>query len=562
MIGKRLSFLFLLAMFTMKGQEPFDMASDTLIDLEYDVLFDGIKSAAKGSRKQGGYLHAYLAKAKVEDNLGELVQGYKNYLHRSVGRTKLAYADSMVLTSKKAGKPDLIGAAYLTKGIVFYNSKTYKEALENYLLADQYLAGTTNAYLQHKLKYNIALVKYYTEHYDEALDLLRSCRSYFQENSVPGYLNTLLLQGRCHQQMKNYGLSRSVNRLGLMEGERLGYPDLTFYFLQSEGINHTMEGNYLLALAHLDSSLHLIRARGNDFANEVLSEFYLGKSYWELGHREKAVAYFKKVDASFTNRGYMKAELLSAYPYLTEHYSSSKNQELRLQYLKKHIEAINFMRSQSQYLDDKIKDGYDLKGIQREKQYMERILWIKERREHIGIAIGLFLILLFIMQAYRYQRARKIYRKRFEAIINGQNPQPKKPKVKNNFPSQKLEISKEKIDMVLANLEDFEKKRKFLDKKMSARKLAVILEVNNKYLSLIITHYKGKHVMEYINDLRIDHIIAQMKQDRKLAHYSNRSLTEEAGFNSERTFTKAFKSRVGFTPIFFMERLEAEQNVG
>ena len=64
--------------------------------------------------------------------------------------------------------------------------------------------------------------------------------------------------------------------------------------------------------------------------------------------------------------------------------------------------------------------------------------------------------------------------------------------------------------------------------------------------------------MEYINDLRVDHIIEQIKQDRKLAYYSNGSLAEVAGFNSERAFINAFKSRVGITPMFFMERLKAE----
>lgn len=93
---------------------------------------------------------------------------------------------------------------------------------------------------------------------------------------------------------------------------------------------------------------------------------------------------------------------------------------------------------------------------------------------------------------------------------------------------------------------------------MSAGKLAVLVEVNGKYLSQIITHYKGKRVTEYINDLRVDHIIEQMKIDQKLARYSNRSLAGEAGFNSERTFIKAFKSRVGITPMFFMERLRTK----
>ena len=111
---------------------------------------------------------------------------------------------------------------------------------------------------------------------------------------------------------------------------------------------------------------------------------------------------------------------------------------------------------------------------------------------------------------------------------------------------------------MLERLERFEQKRDFLDRKISASKLSVIAEVNGKYLSQIITHYKGKRVMEYINDLRVDAIIEQMKQDRKLAYYSNGSLAEVAGFNSERTFVNAFKARVGITPIFFMQRLKAK----
>jgi len=52
------------------------------------------------------------------------------------------------------------------------------------------------------------------------------------------------------------------------------------------------------------------------------------------------VDYFKKVDAGFRERNYMKAELLSAYKYLTQYFATLNNQELRLSYLKKHIEAI------------------------------------------------------------------------------------------------------------------------------------------------------------------------------------------------------------------------------
>ncbi|MBA4745976.1 MAG: AraC family transcriptional regulator [Muricauda sp.] len=561
MIGRLTLLMVLMGLGSLCAQQPLDNP-DSLLALEYPVLFGRIKEAGQDSVKQQLYLKAYLEKAVKENNDAQRIQGYKNYLHRSLGKVRLAYADSMVLSARAAKDTALIGSAYLTKGIVFYSEKKYKRALENYLVADGFLGRTDDAYLHHKLQYNIALVKYYTEHYDEAVVLLNKGLGYFKEHSVPGYLNSLLLLGRCHQQMENYGLSRKVNTLGMEEGQRLGYHSLSRYFVQSEGINYALQGNYPLAIVHLDSSLQLIGDKGNDFANEVLTGFYLGRCYWELGEQERAVSYFKQVDAHFRGQNYIKAELLGAYGYLAEYYGAMERPDLQLTYLKRHIEAIDFLREQHQYLDDTVKDGYDLKSIQREKQQIEGILKIRERQKNIGIAVVVLLSILSLWLAWRYQRTRKLYQKRFEAILAGENPPVRKMQKNHTVPSHPLEISKEKIDAVLARLERFEGCRDFLDRKMSAGKLAVLAEVNGKYLSQIITHYKGKRVMEYINDLRVDHIIAQMKQDRKLALYSNRSLAEEAGFNSERTFVKAFKSRVGITPMFFMERLRAKQDTG
>jgi len=558
MIGRLFFLLPLFGMCMVYAQRPSTPSLDSLQGMGYNTLFDKIKGAGADTAKQMVYLKAYLAKAQSEKNWGEMVQGYKNYLHRSEGGARLAYADSMVGTAKSVRDSNLIGSAYLTKGIVFYSAKQYKGALDNFLLADRFLVGTDDAYLQFKLKYNVALVKYYTEHFDEAIVLLNACRDYFKGKSIPGYLNTLLLLGRCHQRMKNYGLSHAINAQGMVEGKRLGNTALALYFVQSEGINHVLEGNYPLAIDLLDSSLQRIRTKGNDFANEVLGEFYLGKSYWALGKRDKAVEYFKQVDASFSERGYMKTELLGAYIHLTEYYAHLDNQELRLLYLNKYIGAINFMGSQNHYLDDRIKDGYDLKGIQREKQQIERLLRVRERQKSRVIAAAIFLFVLLLGLAYKNKRDRSIYQKRFEEILKGQIPPLEKPDRPHLVPSHSLDISQEKIDGVLARLERFEGKREFLDRKMSASKLAVIAEVNGKYLSQIMAHYKGKRVMEYINDLRVDHIIERMKQDRKLAFYSNGSLAEVAGFNSERTFVNAFRARVGITPVFFIQRLKAK----
>tara|TARA_R110002020_G_scaffold113688_1_gene261520 strand:- start:7355 stop:9043 length:1689 start_codon:yes stop_codon:yes gene_type:complete len=532
---------------------------DTIKLGSYTVLYDKIKGSDNDPNEQCIYLRAYLEKARDEGNVEKIVQGYKNYLHRSHGETRLIYADSMLLVAKKAADVGLLGSAYLTKGIVYYNLKKYREALDLYLLADGYIIRSGDDYLKHKLKFNMALVKYYTERYDEAILLLNVCRSYFKDRSVHGYLNTLHLLGRCHSRMGNYGLSAQINKLGISEGKELGNTGMEVYFVQTEGINNVMNGNYELALTQLMKSLKTIRQQKDDFANEVLGEFYLGKSLWGLGEYKRAVGYFKKVDSSFIVRRFMKQEFLESYKYLSEHYASIKNQDLQLLYLNKHIEAINFMRSQENYLEDKLKNDYDLAIVQREKHRIERLLSAKNTWKNRWIVLGAFLFAISLWFLYKYYRTKTIYQQRFEEMMRENGPTKEEPK-KIGSTVQRPDIPQESVDRVLDELSKFERKKGFLDRGLSANKLAVLMKMNSKYLSQVITYHKKKRsVTQYINDLRVEHFKDLLKHDRVVANFDNRSLAHLAGFNSERAFISAFKSRWRITPKFFVDSLKTER---
>ncbi|MEH6680366.1 MAG: hypothetical protein V7724_07440 [Sediminicola sp.] len=558
MAQKILYILFYLCTFEMSGQIIYTNI-DTLKLESYKVLYDNIKGSDNDQNEQCIYLRAYLEKARDEGNMEKIVQGYKNYLHRSQGETRLIYADSMLLVAKKAADAGLLGSAFLTKGIVYYNLKKYREALDLYLLADRYIVRSADDYLRYKLKFNMALVKYYTEHYDEAILLLDVCRTYFKNTSVHGYLNTLHLLGRCHSRMGNYGLSGQINKLGISEGKELGNTGMEVYFVQTQGINNVMSGNYALAVPQLMSSLKTIRQQKDDFANEVLGEFYLGKSFWGLGENERAVGYFKKVDTSFMERKFMKQEFLESYKYLADHYASIKNQGFQLLYLEKHIDAINFMRSQENYLEDKLKDDYDLVTVQREKQRIEKLLKIKNTWKNRWIYMGLFLFALSLWFLYKYYRTKMIYQRRFEEIMRENGP-PKEETKKRGDPEQRPDIPQDSVDRVLEELSKFERKKGFLDRGLSANKLAVLMKMNSKYLSQIITYHKNKRsVTQYINDLRVEHFKDQLKHDRVLANFDNRSLAQVAGFNSERAFISAFKSRYQITPKFFVDGVKAKR---
>src|SRR5690606_21793162 len=112
----------------------------------------------------------------------------------------------------------------------------------------------------------------------------------------------------CYNRKGDIDLSSEMVQRGLEEGKRLMIDQMEAYFMQIDGINHYFDGNYGTAISRLNSSLPEIRAN-QDFANEAVGYFYIGKCYWALKYRDKALLYFRKVDELFATEDYMRDDL-------------------------------------------------------------------------------------------------------------------------------------------------------------------------------------------------------------------------------------------------------------
>ena len=91
--------------------------------------------------------------------------------------------------------------------------------------------------------------------------------------------------------------------------------------------------------------------------------------------------------------------------------------------------------------------------------------------------------------------------------------------------------------------------------------MAKQLDTNTKYISEIIHTHKNKNFNTYINELRINHIIQLMKEDKKYLNYKVSYLAEESGFSSHSAFTVVFKSITGITPKQFISFLKKDDKV-
>ncbi|WP_254796567.1 AraC family transcriptional regulator [Flavobacterium johnsoniae] len=526
--------------------------SDTLQRKNYDYLFECIEAAAEDKIKQAYYLQYFLNKAKTDKNSKEIVNGYKNYLFYSPEKLKLEYADSMIYTAKKANDNALIGSAYLSKGIVYYGQKKHKHALDNYLVADNYISKTSDKYLTYKVKYNIAGVKYYLGFYDEAISLYTECIDYFKGKNSRAYLNSLHLLGLCYNRVGNYGLCSEINEKGLQEGIRLHNNEMKDYFIHSEGINQYFKNNYTSAIKKITYSIPTIN-KNKDFANESVGYFYIGKSYWDLHKPEMALLYFLKVDKIFDDKGYIRPDLRQNYELIIKYYKSKNNLQKQLYYIEKLLKADSVLDNRFRYLSGRVRKVYDTKVLLKEKQDIEDLFNKRKYNDFIftGIVVVLFLIVSFI--AYRHIRNKNVYRQKFEELM-AKNEAVSKVEFRNENKGIG-NINKDTVADILKQLEKFEKDKKFLAKDLTSAKLAAIFNSNSKYLSKIIYQYRGKKFVRYIADLKINYLIKLLKEDSKIRKYSNSALAEEVGFSSTKTFTQAFFAEAGCPTSYFIEEL-------
>jgi len=550
-------FMLILTFFTLKAgaSMPYKSAGDTLLVKNYAYLSEHIDKF-EGKPLANIYLKAYLAKAYEEKNWPEVVEGYKNFVHASKENKRLAYADSMIIAASKTRNNDVMGSAYLTKGIVHYAMKNYPQALDNYLVAERFIAKGNDPYLKFKAKYNIAHIKYYLGYYEEALHLFQECSQYFKDENNLAYISCLHSAGLCYNRMGKYELCSTINSLALKESRRLDISEFTPYLQLSEGVNFYFLKQYQKSLVLIEQSLKGIR-KDNDFANESIAYFYLGKANMALGNKTLAYTYFRKVDYIFGKNHYLRPDMREAYEALMKYSHENGNPESELYYINRLFKADSLLNSNYKYLSQKIHKEYDTAKLIEAKGIVEKRLQLRKNYEIIFIVLGSLLICFLLYLINKYFKSKQRYKIRFEQIMHEKTAAiPERTstaqKIAENDP---VPIKAEVIASILKHLQKFESHNKYLQKELTAVKLAETFSTNHKYLSKVILLHSGKKFSDYVNDLRIDYIINLLKEEPQYRKYSNKALAEEAGFSTTQHFTNAFLKRAQISPSFFIAEL-------
>jgi YesN/AraC family two-component response regulator len=113
----------------------------------------------------------------------------------------------------------------------------------------------------------------------------------------------------------------------------------------------------------------------------------------------------------------------------------------------------------------------------------------------------------------------------------------------------------QKIQEILSKIEYLEEKKYYLKQECTMHNMAKRLKTNTSYLSSIINNHLNKTFSNYINELRINYAILELKNNKRLRSYSVKAISEEIGYKSADSFSKYFKEATGLTPSVYIKKI-------
>lgn len=515
------------------------------------------------------YANSILSKAKKEENNDYIYDGYYKLAHAKGLNSEDGhpYADSLIKITQKVNTKEYPAKAYIIKGILLNNEFKYKEAL-NYYIKAQNLSRNKNLDQFYYVKKLVGILKTATDENEEALPLFLEYYQYEKkkmqtnDKDIKSYIGSIFSVSNSYSKNKKYQQSKLYNKIGLSECEKYNDYSQYVYFIMSEGIAEYYLKNYAIAYKHL-AGIEKDLQKNKNHVNLSVLYYYLGKINYELDKEREAIQYFIKSDSlSFKSNDFVPI-VRDQYEILIDYYKKNGDEKKQLKFINKLFYADSIINNNKQYLSKEIYKKYDTPILLEDKERIISDLNNKNSILYWFLGGGILFIFSLI---YVYKRRIKEYQKQADLLIKKSKssevlPTPpaviRNPKVPSEEKSKSL-LSDEKLQSLKTKLEQFEKNKKFLHKNITIDNLAKDLGTNRDYLSKSVNELKGKNFSQYLNELRINYIVQELKDNEKLRRYTISSIANEIGYNNSESFANAFKKITGTLPSYYIKLLQGQ----
>ncbi|WP_161635288.1 AraC family transcriptional regulator [Aquimarina macrocephali] len=537
---------------------------DSLIKLEYKELSEGYGNNFDTNHiKARLYANALLQKGKKEKNDLGIITGlyYLGTLYPNNLEKRIIYIDSAINIATSINNEGTLVFLKTHKGTVYETAAFFDIALDNYLESLELAKKTNDSDYIAILQHNIAVLKRKFGKYEEAKSLFKEALNYEklkmgkQPNDSLSYLLTLSDLANTYRQNKELDSAAILNKQGMIMSNGKIIQSL---FRLNKGILHYYSEEYTVAIKNIVESLKIFRKPESNvyFATYDLIDayFFLGKSYDALSNKEQSIIYYKKIDSVLQQTNYLIPKIRSAYSEIIKYYKSIGDKNNQLYYINRLLYNDSIIDRNYKDINNKLIKEYDTPILFSEKEKLIYELEAQKNKSHYGIIVLLIITMVIIVVFILNHRRNKKYKTRFEELMDQKNKEFKNENIKSD---PGIGIADQIVEMILKELETFEKYNDFLEINITSGILAKKMNTNSKYLTKVIKYHRKKTFTTYINDLRIDHIVQQLKTDRKLQNYTIKAIASEAGFNSTEVFSKSFLKKTGIYPSYFIKRIQS-----
>ncbi|KXH79711.1 helix-turn-helix domain-containing protein [Chryseobacterium kwangjuense] len=446
------------------------------------------------------------------------------------------------------------------------NKQKYDLALEKFIQAEYYAQNNHDTKQTIKIKGNIALIKLELRKTDEAIAEIK---------------NVLFLMDKNKKiyQKENYTTIRNNNLLNLshlyinkfIDGDKRNKAYLDSSYTEVMKVLHTSDHPSIIADANLKIGTILVyrnnRIKAVDYygkslaifeslnlKNEILNVKYnIAINYFELNKLREAKKLFLELSATYKKDPVINLDRTFTQYYLSKIYIVKNNSDSAAYYSNSFIELYD--KNTEKEKEDILKI-YKLLNEKDLKTEIDKIKKENSERSNkwliiITVLTGcIFCIIGYVV--WQWKRKKQL-KKQIDHLITNVKTQTEKESIKNA-----TKISNEKEFEIIEKLLNLEKKKFYLENEFNLVNVAKKIGTNTAYLSQAINNSLGKTFSEYSNELKINYILKELAENRKIRGYTTQALAEMVGYKNGTSFAKSFKEKTGVTPFQYIDKLNKE----
>ncbi|WP_420379456.1 helix-turn-helix domain-containing protein [Gilvibacter sp.] len=554
----------------VNSQTP-DLNLNELTEEELLVVIDSTenKELAKEASK------FYLMIGKTKNDTIIIARAYDRISRSISNDTSLIYADSIISLTKNLNHKTYPGIGYLLKASYLSNKRLYNEALENYAKAQEYAISQNNVI--HELYIRKCIIDI-TSRWSSPLRGIELSKNLIKFIDTLDYEKILKSSSRPDFEINPVVLRRLYlkDRLDALSSLITSYilnkdyeEALHFSSIAEELIEELMDEDKSISLKRRVAEIEYYRgnfkksfdtlskyvSRLELLNSKLNSYYYLGMNSLKMGNTEEGLKHLLIADSLFDIEPYI---VPSQRPFLTELYRLYKEKGDKLSQVKilnKLLVVDSLFKHSYKKINRGLIDDFETPLLLAEKEKLiAQLEWEqgKEKRKQL-FTVGL--LFLSLGAGFYYFWKQNQYKKRFQALIkNGLEDQ---QELKTD--QRRNDISAAIVEDILQKLERFESKHQFTRKDTSLQSVAKRFNTNSSYLSKVVNLKKDKNFSQYISELRIAYAVDQLKNNPRFRKYTIKAIAEEVGFGNAQSFSKAFYSRTGIQPSYFIRNLNKQK---